>query len=310
MPQLVSSLSVQQLVKELSGPEGITLEIGPFWVNIYCKIPDLGQHLKLLYNDYSVIDNDFADFHISLKQPINLHRWLKPQVNFYFDNESPFKPLPLTQTYPFLEWGLNWCIATMAHQYLIIHSAIVAKGEHALILPGKPGAGKSTLCAALINRGWRLLSDEMALVKPNSNIVTPIPRPVSLKNESIEVIQNFAPETIFGPVIKDTHKGTVTHIKPPVTSLQNKAETAQIKWIVFPQFKPGSNLETTEISKAQALIQLAAETFNYGVLGVKGFTTLNTIISNSFITNFQYSNLEEAMTWFDKLSGNNRENPL
>ena len=301
MSPLVSSLSINQINNHLANSTGITFEIGPFWVNAHSKIPSLGEHLKLLYGDYPIINEGFADFHVSLKQPKGLRRWINPQVNFFFDDETPFKPLPFAQTYPFFEWGLNWCIATMAHQYLIVHSAIVAKGEHALILPGKPGAGKSTLCAALINRGWGLLSDEMALIEPETNIATPIPRPVSLKNESIEIIRTFAPETTFGPIIEDTHKGTVTHIKPPENSVRNKSEKARIKWIVFPQFEPQSKLEVSKINNARALIQIAGETFNYGMLGLKGFKTLKNIISNSNIMSFRYSNLNEAIEWFDKL---------
>ena len=82
-----------------------------------------------------------------------------------------------------------------------------------IIMPGVPGAGKSTLCAALGLTGWRILSDEHALIQPGTAQVVPLCRPVSLKNESIEVIRSFDPGAIFGPVSKDTHKGTVAHMK-------------------------------------------------------------------------------------------------
>ena len=308
MSSIVASLSTYDIKQYLASDTGITFEIGPFWVNARTQIPSLGEHLKLLYSDYTLVSEDFADFHVSLKQPKGLRHWFHPQVNFYFDDETPFKPLPFAQTYPFFEWGLNWCIATMAHQYLIIHSAIVAKGKHALVLPGKPGAGKSTLCAALINSGWRLLSDEMTLVDPYSNIATPIPRPVSLKKESINVIKHFASETVFGPIIEDTHKGTVTHIKPPKSSIEKKSEKAVIKWIVFPQYSPNSELEASKLSKARALIQLAGETFNYGTLGLKGFKTLEQIVTNSIIMDFKYSNLDDAISWFNQLSESGQEN--
>jgi predicted ATPase len=33
---------------------------------------------------------------------------------------------------------------------------VVERDGHALILPAMPGSGKSTLTAALVQRGWRL----------------------------------------------------------------------------------------------------------------------------------------------------------
>ena len=63
-----------------------------------------------------------------------------------------------------LEWGLNWCVAGHAHQYLMLHAAALERNGRAVILPGDPGAGKSTLTAALMLSGWRLLSDEITLV--------------------------------------------------------------------------------------------------------------------------------------------------
>ena len=80
-----------------------------------------------------------------------------------------------------LEAGLNWCIGNLAHQYLVIHSATLERGGRALLMPAPPGSGKSTLCAALITRGWRLLSDEFALVDPATGLLVPVPRPVALK---------------------------------------------------------------------------------------------------------------------------------
>ena len=238
-------------------------------------------------------------FHVCLKRPNGLRHWVHPQVNFYSDIENPFKPLPLNQANPFFEWGLNWCVATMAHQYLIIHAAVVAKGQNALLLPGNPGAGKSTLCAALIHRGWRLLSDEMALIDPLTCSVTPIPRPVSIKNASIDVIQCFAPEAVFGPVIEDTHKGTVTHVKAPESNTHQKTEKAVIQWIVFPEYHAGSSLEISRPNHARVLMDLVGQTFNFGTLGLTAFQTLENIVNQTDIMQFRYSSLEEAIDWFD-----------
>lgn len=45
------------------------------------------------------------------------------------------------------------------------------------MLVGTTGAGKSTLCAALCADGWRLLSDEMALIEPDTGRLRGMGRP-------------------------------------------------------------------------------------------------------------------------------------
>jgi hypothetical protein len=47
------------------------------------------------------------------------------------------------QTYPMFEWGLNWCIASHAHSFLVIHATVVERGGRAMVLPAPPGSGKA-----------------------------------------------------------------------------------------------------------------------------------------------------------------------
>ena len=136
-----------------------------------------------------------------------------------------------------MEWGLNWCISGHMHQYLILHAAVLARGDDAVILPGPPGAGKSTLTAALALRGWRLLSDELTLIDPETGLLHGLARPVSLKNQSIDVIRAFAPEAVIGPVARDTAKGTVAHLKPSTVSVAGWRFPAKPAWVVFPRWE-------------------------------------------------------------------------
>ena len=63
---------------------------------------------------------------------------------------------------------------------------------------GLPGSGKSTLAAGLVYRGgWRLLSDELALLSLGDGAVSALPKPISLKNESIAIMKRFAPGASF-----------------------------------------------------------------------------------------------------------------
>lgn len=283
----------------------LVLQIGSFKVRVQSAIPSVIEGIRFLYQDYPVVqDNNFADYFVKVIQPTGLRRFLRKQVIFTFDQFQPFKPLPFVQALPFFEWGLNWCISGYAHQYLIIHAAVVEKYGRTLVLPGNPGAGKSTLCAALINSGWRLLSDELTLIDSNSGLVVPVPRPVSLKNHSIDLIKQEFSNTEFTESVHDTSKGTVALMKPPTkaTSYEAMTETALPGIVIFPSYTPEISLKLIEVSKADAFMQLADLSFNYSVLGVKGFNILAKFVQQSCSFSYTYDgNLQQAMNDFEKL---------
>lgn len=265
-------------------------------------MPHVADCISLLYGDYLVsVREAFADFHVRVTRPKGVRRWLRPQALFMCDSISAFKPLPLAQAFPMLEWGLNWCVSSHAHRYLMIHAAVVEKGGQAVLLPAPPGSGKSTLCAGLISRGWRLFSDEIALICLDSGAVIPHPRPVSLKNASIDIIRSFAPQSVFSAPVMDTIKGTVAHMRPPRESVFRMREAAMPAWVVFPRYEAGTVSRMSEISSARAFLRIADNAFNYSILGRAGFESVAHLVDRVKCYDFTYSILDDAIDAFDRL---------
>jgi len=163
-------------------------------------------------------------------------------------------------------------------QYVIIHSAVLAKDNKAILFPAPPGSGKSTLTAYLAFNGWRLLSDEMALIIPRTRTVQPFVRPICLKNRSITLAKNWFPDAVFSTVARDTHKGDVIHLSPPAESWLNANTPAEVVAVVFPQYTADVELDIYALNQTQSFMQLAGNAFNYGVIGVEGFETLTALI--------------------------------
>ncbi len=299
----LTQLSSAQLQQQLAG-SGVWVRTGPFSVKIQSHLKRVADGLRELYGQFEVRNPDeaFADFHIAIDSPKTLRRWIRPQVNFSFDGQLPFKPLPLDQAFPLLEWGLNWCVSVHAHQYLIIHAGVVEKNGLAAILPAPPGSGKSTLTAALVLSGWRLLSDELTLIDRTSGLIHPLPRPVSLKNQSIPLIQAFCPEAFINRPSHDTAKGTVAHLRPPRESVRRQHEPARPGWVIFPQWLAGAPTSLTPRSKAQTFMFLAQNAFNYSHLGAEGFRVGTAMIEQTTCYDFRYSQLAEAIATFDTLA--------
>lgn len=240
------------------------------------------------------------DFRIDLSSPNPLRRWFRPQVNFAFEGKQPFKPLPINQAFAMFEWGLNWVIANHAHQFAIVHAATVEKNGRGYIFPGAPGSGKSTLCAALVCRGWRLLSDEMAMISLTDGLIWPIPRPVSLKNASIEIIRKFGKNAVLGDVVADTAKGNIAHMRPPLASVAASKVPVAPFAVVFPTYRAGAATEYQEISKGQTLMRLAENCFNYPVLGSAGFNCLADTVERSRCFTAIYSDLDDIITSLER----------
>lgn len=299
----LSELSSAQTRNRLSSAGGLRLRMGPFVAAVQTSLPDVAASIQRLYSGYPLVDErEFTDFSVSIRRPSGLRRFWNPQVTFGFDGQEPFNPLPGDQGFPLLEWGLNWCVYGMCHQFLILHAAVLEKNGRALILPAPSGSGKSTLCAALLFHGWRLLSDELALICPKTGALVPNPRPVSLKNASIEVISRLQPNLQFGSRIKETAKGVVAHFAAPAASLALAHQRAVPGWVVFPRYNAGSPTCLQGLEKSRTLMQLAENAFNYDIFGREGFEMLADLVDRSDCFSFKYSNLPEAIDLFSRLA--------
>ncbi|MGH8548353.1 MAG: HprK-related kinase A [Methylococcales bacterium] len=282
-----------------------SVRTGPFFTHLQTTLNSVAEGIERFYSGNLVVpEGGFYDFHVRIAPPPNLRRWVRPQVYFLLDGKTPFKPLPLHQAYPMFEWGLNWAITHQAHQYLILHAAVIEKNERAVIMPGAPGTGKSTLCAALVQRGWRLLSDELALISPEDGSLTALARPLGLKNQSIAVLRGFAPDAEIGPVTRDTRKGTIAHMRAPASSRDRVDEKAVPAWLIFPRYEADSECNLSERDKGPAFMEAAKQGFNYSLLGISGFRTLKRLVETCACFDFKYSRLNEAIEVFDNLPPN------
>lgn len=282
--------------------EGLVLDLCHITVRISSKIRRFTTDFKQMYGDFHALSNDtFADFHIQIIEDKALIP-SRRQAYFHLDGVKMFTPLPTWQCFAMFEWGLNWCIAAHSHQFLIFHAAVIEKNGSAAIIPAPPGSGKSTLCAGLVNRGWRLLTDELALYDKASGLVYGMARPVNLKNQSIPIIQNFATNAEFTAPVPYTSKGTVCLMRPPAESVLRIAEPAQPRWIICPKYIEDTQPTLEQHSKALSFMLLAEQSFNYDIHGESGFLAVRDIINNcDDCYQFTYSNLNDAESIFEQL---------
>jgi HprK-related kinase A len=283
--------------------EEVRLRIGPFSISVSSDQPGFWPAFHFLYQDFPLLGHDHpVEFRIGLYYPSGPRRWIRRQVLFFLDNATPFEPFTSSLALPFFEWGFNWCVYEHVYEYLVMHASVISQNENALILPGPPGSGKSTLCAALTHSGWRLLSDEFALIDLASGAIRPLPRPIGLKEESISVIRAFSRHAEFGPIFLDTRKGTVAHLRPPSTAVASAEQVAMPRWLVFPTYAKGANNALKPIDKMAAFARASDNCFNYRTLGGKGFVSLSRMIDLCECFEVEFDDLDAAIQALDRLT--------
>jgi HprK-related kinase A len=281
----------------------LALHIGPYIYSIQTNLASVAAGIATLYGDFALAESgEFIDFNIALVRDGLLNR-LRGDAEFLFDQRSPFQAIPCGQAYAFLEWGMNWCVSVQCNEYLKLHAAVVSRGNAAIVMPGVPGAGKSTLCAALGLRGWRILSDEHAMIPLNTSEVVPICRPVSLKNESIDAIRSFSSRAVFGPVSDKTHKGVVVHMKADIHPDSHDARNLQARTMIFPRYSRDEPQRLSRRQRTDSFILAAYHSFNYSLLCEAGFDSMKALINNVECFDLVYHDLDWAVHSVNELPG-------
>ena len=282
----------------------LQLEVSPFTLSISSSIPLVLNNLQTLYPSELIQPSSpiqLCDYHLSLDYSGHLRKYIKPQCSFKFDQFEPFLGLPIDHAYASLEWGINYVIASNAFEYLIVHSGIVAKKDQAILFPAPPGSGKSTLTAYLQGCDeWRLLSDEMALIDPKTQLAQPFVRPICLKNNSVDLVKSWYPQLATSTLAANTHKGDVIHVAPSEFSWQQRQTPATISAIVFPQYQPNAELEIYQLNQAQGFMKLAENAFNFSLLGERGFTILTSIIEQVPCYEIVYSDVKQVQAFLEE----------
>jgi len=142
---------------------------------------------------------------------------------------------------------------------LIFHAAAVGWRDHAIVLPGRTGTGKSTLAASLVRRGLTFLGDEIACVD-DRHIVRSFPRPFAFKPRGLAAARRwFDTDGAPGQTL-DT--GLATLVPPRLIGHFDYSPLWPAAAIVFPEWAEGRRLEVRPTSRAETALGLMASLVN------------------------------------------------
>lgn len=145
-------------------------------------------------------------------------------------------------------------LQTLRTDLYFVHSSALERNGKAIMIAAESGTGKSTTTWALLQHGFRYLSDELAPVDPVSLKVYPYPHALCLKAEPP------------GPYpLPDETTRTEKTLHVPVACLPATAATrpTPLQALLFLQRDPDADIpHYSEVSAAEASARLYANTLN------------------------------------------------
>ena len=163
----------------------------------------------------------------------------------------------LSQLAPIVK-SLFWQEAVNAHDFLFyIHAGVVGTGSGCVLLPARAGSGKSSLTAALVHRGFRYYSDEVALIERSTFRVPPVPLAICVKSTGWDLMARYYPDIVELPIHRRGDGKVVRYAPPPPGAALHPP--AEVTHIVFPRHRRNSATEIKTMARSDALGRLMGE---------------------------------------------------
>ncbi len=152
---------------------------------------------------------------------------------------------------------------------LVFHAAAVGRQDQGLLLPGTMGAGKSTLTAWLLTRGFHYLTDELSFIPHQAMAVRGFARPLNLKHAARPALQSLvSDDRSAGRIVS----GELSDLMAPeVFSPLPVLAEVPLRLVLFPRYQPGLPLTLTPLTPAQAGLALTGCLINARNLPEHGF---------------------------------------
>ncbi len=198
-----------------------------------------------------------------------------------------------------LPWMLTMLFAELCkrqpHQ-LLLHAATLCRDGRLLLLPGESAFGKSTLAAALATHGWKLYSDELAPLNPETLTVAPFLLPAGIKSRSLSALQSYYPDLTAQAACRRADGQLVRYLATSQISLAAPdANPAPVAALIFPRYRPDAVTCLTRLTPLQALERLAQTGSSERPLRSIDVEALLALAGQRPCWSLDYCNLEEAI---------------
>lgn len=192
----------------------------------------------------------------------------------------------------YITWDVQRFAIESVTGMLAVHASAASLDGVGFAFPAHMDSGKSTLIAGLVNDGFHYLSDEAALFDPHDGALHPFAKPLKLSRSSVRAVEGLYERVMAGPFGED--RG-IFHVRPDELRRGSIGGPCRLGYVIAPRYSEGATTSLEPMSRAEAAVVLAENSFNFKELGAEGLSILKAAVADADCYRLSIGDLGEAV---------------
>lgn len=184
--------------------------------------------------------------------------------------------------------------------HLLVHAGAVERNGVGVVLPAPMEHGKTTLTVGLVRAGFGYLTDEAATFDRATGTLLPYPKPLSIDPGSWPLFPDLEPHE---PFADDGYKRRQWLVPPTDIRPDALGRPCGARFVVFPAYAEGATTRLEPMTRAEALVEMARNTFRFDREGRPTFALLAGILRGAEPYRLPVGDLDAAVSEISRLVG-------
>ena len=219
------------------------------------------------------------------------------RVHVFLDGSLVLRSNSRAAAFDYVLWRASTETIERASGSVVLHAGAVSWRRRGIVLPAPPDAGKTTLTAGLVRAGFRYLSDEAAFIELATGLLHPFPRPLWMEEGSFEVLRGLREGL---PEFLRTRRLSF-HVAPADLRPRSIGSPCRVRFIVAPAYVPGAGTRLEPLSRAEAVVLLARNSFNTASEGSAAVERLADVAAGAACFRLVMGDLDPAVDVLSRL---------
>jgi len=202
------------------------------------------------------------------------------------------------QVWPVLQRCLTEAIIERLGADFVLHAATLVKDDWAMLITGRPGAGKTTLSLALDAAGFGLAGDDIAILHGDGR-VSGVPFPPAVKAGAWPLVAGFRDDVGDTPVHKRPDGRSVRYVRPRRYA---PAITYPVRAVVFLHRHASGSTVLDPVEPFDALSRLIGGALSADHTMTPGrLKALERCVSGARLLELSYARLDDAVSTLERM---------